>query len=88
MILILSPSAANKKERLADPTHINLLSPTHLKLELTKGGFKNVVPFDSPLDFLGKSWVGRGIMYVVFQLLKMDALSATANAMAFKPNTK
>jgi ubiquinone/menaquinone biosynthesis C-methylase UbiE len=87
MILVLSPSKANKKELLADPTHINLLSPTDLRLELSKCGFENVVPFDSPLNLFGKSWIGRGIMLVVFKLLKIDALSATASAFAYKQKT-
>lgn len=88
MILVTSPSKANKKEWLADPTHINLLSPTDLRLELAKCGFEKIVPFDSPLSFLGDSKFGRGMMFVVFKLLKMDILSATANAMAFKQNAK
>jgi len=86
MVLILSPSKANKKEWLADPTHINLISPTELRSELMACGFENILSFDSPLNMLGTSWLGRGVMFVIFKLLKMDALSATANALAFKPN--
>ena len=87
MVLVLSPSKANKKERRADPTHVNLISPSELRQALTKYGFVNVVPFDSPLRFLGNSWIGQGIVFVVFKLLPLDALSATANAIAYKKMT-
>ena len=87
MFLILSPSKANKKEWHADPTHINLLSPTELRLELANCGFENVVPFDSPLTLLGKNWLGIRIMFVLFKLLKLDSLSGTANAFAYKKTT-
>lgn len=87
MVLVLSPSKANKKEWQADPTHLNLISPSELRQALTKCGFVNVVPFDSPLSFLGNSWIGQGIMFVVFKLLSLDALSASANAFAYKKMT-
>ncbi|QAU33630.1 class I SAM-dependent methyltransferase [Janthinobacterium sp. 17J80-10] len=84
-ILILSPSAANKNEWDADPTHINLLSPSELRNVLVKSGFEKIIPFDNSLNLLGNSRFARGMMYVLFKLLKLDMLSATANAVAYKP---
>jgi SAM-dependent methyltransferase len=85
MLLITSPSRFNRKEWKADPTHINLLSPTQLRGELSACGFEYIKPFDSPLHWLGKNWVGIGIVFVLFNLLKLDVMSATANAFAYKP---
>lgn len=87
MVLVLSPSKANKKEWQADPTHINLISPSELRQALTKCGFVNVVPFDNPRHFLGNTRIGQGIMLIIFKLFRLDVLSATANAFAYKKIT-
>ncbi len=84
MIMITSPSSANKAELIADPTHINMMSPSELKQMLTGIGFERVIPFNSPLPILGKSRLARGLLYVLFRLLPFDGLSASSNAMAFK----
>lgn len=84
MVLVLSPARANKKEWRADPTHINLISPKELRLAFIKYGLVNIVPFDTPLYLLGNSWIGRGVMFVIFKMFRLDALSATANALAYK----
>jgi SAM-dependent methyltransferase len=84
MLLITSPSCYNKAELMADPTHINLLSPRDLKNELENCEFNKIVSFNSPLALFGKNWLGIRIMYVLFKILQIDALSGTANAIAYK----
>lgn len=88
LLLITSPSCFNKAEWDADPTHINLLSPSQLRNLLVQAGFVNVEPFDAPLAFLGSSRLGLGLANAMFKLLKAERMSATANAMAFKPDTQ
>jgi SAM-dependent methyltransferase len=88
MVLVLSPARANKKEWQADPTHINLISPMELRRSFIKCGFVNIVSFDTPLYLLGNSRIGRGVMFVVFKLFRLDALSATANALAYKSDRR
>jgi SAM-dependent methyltransferase len=84
MIFITSPSCFNKAEFNADPTHINLLSPSQLRDALVCAGFENIVPFDSPLPLLGESRLGKKIIFVVFKITKFEILSATANSIAYK----
>lgn len=84
MLLITSPSCYNKAELKADPTHINLLSPTELNNILVESGFDSIKPFDSPFPLLGRGRIGYGLITVIFKLLKIERMSATANAMAFK----
>jgi SAM-dependent methyltransferase len=85
MLLVTSPSCFNRKEWKADPTHINLLSPTQLRFELGQCGFEKITPFDSPQLWFGTHRLGLGVAFVLFNLLKFDRLSATANAFAYKP---
>lgn len=88
MLLITSPSCFNREDLKADPTHINLLSPTQLHNILIESGFNSVKPFDAPLPLLGRGRIRFGMIIAIFKLLKIERMSATANAMAFKPNTK
>ena len=85
MIYIASPNLYNKSEALADPTHINLFTPSKLKKLLLRKGFANIVPLDNPLYFLGKNFTCKGILFVLFKIAPWDRLSATANCIAFKP---
>lgn len=84
MILIFSPSKANLYEWNADPTHINQLSPTELRDALFEHGFSDIIELNTPRYLLGTSWVGVRVMFVLFKLLRLDILSATANAFAYK----
>ena len=88
MLLITSPSCYNMAELEADPTHINLLSPSQLRNCLTEAGFENVKPFDAPLSLMGRGRIGYGVAIAIFKLLRIERISATANAMAFKRSTK
>jgi SAM-dependent methyltransferase len=87
MMLITSPSCFNRLEWSADPTHINLLSPSALRKILTEYQYEKIQAFDSPLPFFGPGRVGYGIMTVIFRLLPFDQMSSTANAMAYKSTT-
>lgn len=88
MVLITSPSRFNEREWKIDPTHINLLSPSQLRGLLTASGFDRIVAFDGPLPFLGRGRIGRGTATALFKLLRMERMSASANAMAFKPDNR
>jgi hypothetical protein len=84
MLLIASPSSANRYEAQIDPTHINLMSPTQLKDLLLESGFERAISWDVALPIFGRSWLLHGAATALFRLLPMDRLSASANAMAFK----
>jgi SAM-dependent methyltransferase len=84
MLLLLSPSCYNEKERREDPTHIHMYSPSELQSVLQQTGFSDISPFDEPLPMLGTTPVARRIMGKVFRVLRWERLSASANARAFK----
>lgn len=84
MVLITSPSRYNKREKLADPTHINMTSPSDLLRTVTSAGFRESHSFDLPLNLLGSSLIGRGLMHVIFRIWPADKISATANLIAYK----
>jgi len=86
MLMILAPSKANRSEASADPTHINMMSPRELRDLLVDCGFERVTSLDVPLPLLGTSRLSRGLMALLFKLIPLDQLSATSNAIAFKPH--
>lgn len=87
MLLLMSPSRYNDKERRDDPTHIHMYSPRELRVVLHEAGFGAITALDEPLPILGTTALGRTILGKVFQLVPWDRLSASANARAFKPAT-
>lgn len=88
MLFITSPSRFNTKERDADPTHINLMSPADLRQIVLESGFHRTISFNSPLPMLGLSRLGLGLMELLFKIAPIDRLSATANLLAFKPDSQ
>jgi len=84
MLIITAPSKFNKKEKCADPTHINLMSPAQLKRLLVDCGFDRIIPFDAPLPLLGRGRLASAAMEGFFRLVRVEWLSATTNVMAFK----
>lgn len=84
MLLIASPSSANRYEARIDPTHINLMSPTQLKDLLLHSGFERAISWDVALPIFGSSWLLHGAATAIFRLFPLDRLSASANVMAFK----
>lgn len=86
MLYIASPSRYNRRERQNDPTHINLYSPTALRELVSKAGFTQIVPQDSPREILGRHRAAKGMMRILHKLTGWDWLSASANCMAFKPD--
>jgi SAM-dependent methyltransferase len=85
LLLIASPSSANRYEAQIDPTHINLMTPTELKDLLIHSGFDRATSWDVALPIFGKSWLLHGAATALFKVFPVDRLSASANAMAFKP---
>jgi SAM-dependent methyltransferase len=85
LLLINSPSKFNEYERKSDITHINMYSPTELCQLLICKGFVRIKPINFSLNLLGNSFLGRGILYILFKLTQWDKLSATANCIAYKP---
>jgi ubiquinone/menaquinone biosynthesis C-methylase UbiE len=86
MLLVTSPSCFNQKELDSDATHINLISPSQLRENLLEAGFYNMSSFDSPLPIFGHGVIMIWVAKIIFKLLKIERMSATANAIAFKPN--
>jgi SAM-dependent methyltransferase len=77
MIYVASPSRFNAEQRVADPTHINLLAPSELHAMLRAAGFVDLRPFD-------KALYGR-LGEIVFNRIQFERLSSSANCLAFKP---
>lgn len=84
MILITSPCRYNKSEKFADPTHINMTSPSDLRKTVAQAGFREATSFDFPLNLLGNSLIGKGLMQAIFKICPADRISATANVIAYK----
>ena len=84
MLMINSPSRFNKFEKVDDPTHINMYSPTELRNLVASAGFRDIVATNYPLDLLGQNFFSRKIMSLLFLLTRWDRLSATANCRGYK----
>jgi SAM-dependent methyltransferase len=77
MAYVASPSRFDAVQVTADPTHINLLTPSELQTMLRKAGFERLKRFDAPRY---KGQIGRRL----HRRFRWDRLSETANSMAFK----
>lgn len=86
LLLIFSPGKFNKKEKAADPTHINMYAPKELVGLLRKKGFVDIQSMNRPLPLLGRGTLGSLTMRSLFRLTAWDRLSETANCRAYKPN--
>jgi len=84
MLYVTSPSRFNKRERNADPTHLNLSSPRELGAMLSGKGFVKVIPRNTPLNLLGENSLGKHIMYYLFKWTGWERISATANCIGYK----
>ena len=85
MLLIFSPSCYNQRERDADPTHINMLSPSALQRLVISAGFQRYAALNRPLAIFGESRLGLGLVSRLFRWRPFDRLSSTANCRAYKP---
>lgn len=83
-LIIHSPSKHNKIEKHADPTHINLLSPSELHKMLTMHGFQNLIDINSTLNGIGNTVIERKFFSFLYKTFKMDRLSLTASFIAYK----
>jgi SAM-dependent methyltransferase len=86
LLVLTSPSAANRKEARADPTHVHVFQPSDLRGLVRECGFVDVESFDQALPLLGSSSLGRLAVRMAMRLLKSDRLSASANCLAYRPS--
>ena len=84
LLFLQSPSAYNRHEQTADPTHINLYEPDKLRRLLVDAGFAHIRAHNAPLHLLGDSAAGVNAMTLLFRMLPWQRLSATANFLAWK----
>jgi SAM-dependent methyltransferase len=80
--MVWSPSPYDKVQ-VADPTHINLFTPSRLRGLLESSGFEAVVSDDEPL--LNGGRFVRRVLGLGFKLSRWERLSATAICRAVKP---
>ena len=85
LLYVASPSRFNRHEKKADPTHINLYSPQELFQLLFSKGFRHISPMNTPFNFLGNSFIGKGLTSCLFRLTAWDWLSASATCISYKP---
>ncbi len=80
MLFVFSPSAANAREVMADPTHQNALLPSELKALLLRAGF-GVTHEPNAIRWGSAPVVGRAIRLIAKGRL-LNRLSVSANAYA------
>lgn len=85
VFLVYSPSRYNRHERLADSTHINMLTPSELRAALTAAGFGTIEAIDNPLPLLGRGRVANKVMRAAIRAFPWERIIATANCVATKP---
>ena len=87
LIYIGSPSRNNTKERLADPTHINLYTPLELLDLIRQTGFDGIIPLVDMLPIFGHTSIGSMVTRAIYKLSgRRERVSASANFVAFKPS--
>lgn len=84
VLAINSPCLYNSYEA-AEPTHINLYTPTRLRKAVCAAGFGSYRAFDSPRLLLGDSRPMTILLKILFRMMPFDLLSASANCIAYKP---
>jgi SAM-dependent methyltransferase len=84
MILIHSPSRFNRSEVAGDPTHIHAYTPSELRAIVASSGFQTIVSMDSPINWLGSSRIGLGMMLAALKFTGWDCFSASANCRAYR----
>lgn len=88
---VLSPggclflNSPSKFENVPDTTLVKRYSSRELKETLIAQGFIKIQPKNGPLPLLGKSYLGKAIMYLIFKLFPWDRLSASVNYVVYKP---
>ena len=84
-LFVFSPSRRNRYERELDPTHIRLLLPSELDQALIDAGMRPVRHLNAGFWFIPRSRVGMHLGRAALRAFPQDLLSATANAIAEKP---
>jgi SAM-dependent methyltransferase len=81
-LLLFSPNVYNRREALADPTHLHCFSPSELRRLLLTKGFQSIVPLNSGRPLLGSGAAAERFGNVAFRLTHLDWLSASSNFLA------
>jgi ubiquinone/menaquinone biosynthesis C-methylase UbiE len=69
----------------ADPTYLQLYTPTELARLLADAGFVEITPLDTPRPLLGSGRLGLGAMTALLRLTRWDRLSADSRCIAYRP---
>jgi SAM-dependent methyltransferase len=83
IIFIYSPNKANKREVQKDPTHINPLLPSELRMALTAAKFE-VLAEPNGSRYLRKSFILSKLLSKFMKIYGQEWLSADTNARAKK----
>jgi SAM-dependent methyltransferase len=83
-IIINSPSCFDRRQR-GDLVHAYLYSPSELRRLLASSGFVRITDQNTPIPLFGTSPIGTVLSRWLFHLPGAERLSATANAVGYKP---
>jgi SAM-dependent methyltransferase len=81
-LILFSPNAYNRREALADPTHLYCFRPSELRRLLLASGFQSIVPLNTGRPLLGSGVAAARLGNVAFRLTHFDWLSASSNFVA------
>ena len=84
LLAIFSPCRYDPVQA-AEPTHINLYTPSRLRAAVGAAGFVGYRAYDSPRLLLGGNRLMEILVRIVFRLAPLDFLSGSANCFAYKP---
>ena len=83
LLVITSPCYYNQQQH-AEPTHINLYTPSRLRAAVLAAGFGRYVATDTPRPILGTGRLGRWAARMAFRIWSADWLSDSADCLAYK----
>ena len=84
LLAVFSP-CRYEPSQAAEPSHINLYTPTTLRAEVLAAGFREYRAADSARPIFGRTRPMRLVASVLLKLTRWSVLSASANCLAFKP---
>ena len=85
LLIVNSPCRRNAKAR-AEPSHINLYTPSRLRREVLAAGFVRYRSQDSAIK-VGNRWVQKAVSGI-WRLCKAERLTGSANCLAWKANSE
>lgn len=83
LLVVTSPCYYNRQQRM-EPTHINLYTPSRLRVAVLRAGFRRYLATDTPRPILGTGRLARGVVRTAFRLWPADWLSDSADCLAYK----